>query len=189
MRLMCSRWFAVASPRISQGLSHDPREGREESRPGRQECIMPVSFRPGAILHKLWGSQSWPGSPLGRAFSRPLRGTRVVHGLKKPPGRRLRARLPNAAYFLRRELCSRVSDTDLCRKPGQNPIPEGKIGPKTNEFVSRLRLNRRGPGDCIITAAKSVRYWARLPAPQVVQTLSDEQCPRHIGQRGVRNET
>jgi hypothetical protein len=47
--------------------------------------------------------------------------------------------LANAAYFLPRELCSRVSDTDRCQKRGQNLIPEGKIGPKTNEFLRRLR--------------------------------------------------
>src|ERR1035438_9532029 len=83
---------------------------------------------------------------------------------KEPPERRLRSRLPNTTYFLRRELCSRVSDTDLCRKRGQNPIPEGKIGHKTNELLRRLRLNHRGPGPCTITVAKSIRHWAPMPA-------------------------
>jgi hypothetical protein len=54
------------------------------------ECPISLSFRPDAILHKLWGSQSW----LRPAFSRLLRGTKLVHCPKEPPERRLRARLP-----------------------------------------------------------------------------------------------
>jgi hypothetical protein len=87
------------------------------------------------------------------------------------------ALLPNAAYFLRRELCSRVSDTDLCRKPGQNPIPEGKIGPKANEFLRRLRLHRRGLGHCMITVAKSMRHWALLPAASTLMSTLSRDAP------------
>src|ERR1022692_520426 len=69
--------------------------------------------------------------------------------------------------------------TDLCRKRGQNPIPEGKIGYKTNEFPRRLRLNHCGPGHCMITVAKSMRHWARVPAPQQMQDPGRGKSTRH----------
>src|SRR5437867_13218956 len=89
--------------------------------------------------------------------------------------KRLRAILPNAAYFSRRELCSPVPDTDFRQKRRQNPTLEGRIEPKTNETRRRVQLYQRRSAHCIVSVAKSMPHWALVPA-----------APRLISARGRR---
>jgi hypothetical protein len=104
-------------------------------------------------------------SILSAAFSRCPRGPKTLAS-KKPPERRLQAKLPNAAYFLILEtIPPRLWGSQSWLQPAfSRPLPrEGSLTSRK----SRLKGVPRGDPR------------ARLPAPQQMQNIADVKSMRH----------